>query len=152
MSDQETGGLDVSRRTVLAAAGAVGAAGVLAACSSSGSSTGTASTAAASPSSAASSGSAAVLAQTTQVPVQSGLLVDDKMVIITQPKAGEYKAFSSVCPHQGCTVSEFEAETVTCPCHGSKFSSTTGEVLAGPATTGLTPVEVKVEGDQIVTA
>jgi Rieske Fe-S protein len=149
--DEHDDTITLDRRTVLAAAGAVGAAGVLAACSS-GSSTAPATPSQAQPQSpAASSGNSAdVIAETSQVPVAGGLVVEDKQVIVTQPKKGEFKAFSSVCPHQGCTVSEFEAEKVTCPCHGSQFSSTTGEVLRGPATAGLTPVDVTVEGQQIV--
>ena len=44
------------------------------------------------------------------------------------------------------------AESIDCTCHGSKFSVQDGSVLNGPATTGLTPVTVKVDGGQITTA
>ncbi len=140
----------VDRRTVILGAGAVGAAGVLAACSSSDSSDGVSTE---SPDTMASTevpSSPTAIAKTDKVPVGGGLVVEDKMVVVTQPSDGDYKAFSSICPHQSCNVSEVTAEEIICPCHGSKFSSSTGEVLNGPATTGLAPVNVTVKGDEIV--
>jgi len=90
------------------------------------------------------------LADTSAIPVAGGLLIDDKMIVITQPTKDEFKAFSSVCPHQGCTVSEFTADKIICPCHDSQFSASTGEVISGPATSGLTAVEITVSGDKIM--
>lgn len=47
---------------------------------------------------------------------------------------------SAVCPHMGCLVAWNPVETCwDCPCHGSQFSAE-GEVINGPATTGLSPV------------
>lgn len=138
----------IERRTVLLGAGAVGAAGVLAACGGSGGSD--------TPTPAASMASTEVPAQptlitkTADVPVGGGVVVENKMVVVTQPAEGEYKAFTSTCPHQGCTVNEVTAEEIICPCHNSKFSSQTGEVLQGPATVGLAPVSITVEGDDIL--
>lgn len=70
------------------------------------------------------------------VPVGSGTVIDETYVV-TQPKEGEFYAFSSVCTHQGCQVRTITADTITCPCHSSQFSTTTGEVLGGPATDPL---------------
>lgn len=145
---EETRARAVDRRTVLAGAGAVGAAGVLAACST-GNTTSSEVVPTAAPETGAAT-SANVVAQTSQVPVSGGVVLDDKMIVVTQPKQGEFKAFTSVCPHQGCTVGEVTADAIICPCHGSEFSAETGEVLVGPAMTGLTPVAIKVKGTEII--
>jgi Rieske Fe-S protein len=134
----------MDRRTVLAVAGAVGAAGVLAACSSSGNPAPSESV----PSKKADGG--VTIAQTSDIPVGGGKILDDQQVVVTQPSKGEFSAFTTICPHQGCPVNEVTADTIVCPCHGSEFSATTGEVLVGPAMTGLDPVAIKIEGNEII--
>lgn len=156
-----------SRRGMLrgaAAAGVIGAAGLaLAACSSSGSgsasgSGGSSTTSAATDSGASSSagsgsGSAAnALGPASDVPVGSGKIFTSAKVVVTQPAAGEYKGFSAVCPHAGCTVSSISGGIISCPCHGSQFKIADGSVAQGPATTGLSPVKVTVANGQIETA
>lgn len=49
--------------------------------------------------------------------------------------AGTFYAIGDTCTHMGCSLSEGDLEetTVTCPCHGSRFDVTTGQVLRGPA-------------------
>jgi 3-phenylpropionate/trans-cinnamate dioxygenase ferredoxin subunit len=65
--------------------------------------------------------------------------------------AGELHAFSDVCTHAQCQLSEGELEgsTVTCPCHGSQFDVTTGNVLNGPATLPVDSYEVSAEGGEL---
>ncbi|MFN8126769.1 MAG: Rieske (2Fe-2S) protein [Candidatus Nanopelagicales bacterium] len=146
MSDSTSEPID--RRTVLSVAGAVGAAGVLAACSSGGSSSSAPSPGSSQKPDAGTGGQ--TIATKSEVPVGGGVVVADKMVVVTQPKAGQFKAFTSTCPHQGCTVSSVTDDVILCPCHGSEFSAESGDVLRGPAMTGLTPVAITVEGDSIV--
>ena len=94
-----------TRRSVLGAAVAVGAVGVVSACGGGGEAeTPAASTSAAStePSTAPASSSppaadTEALTSTADVPVGGGVIIADEKVVITQPKAGEFKAFSSTC-------------------------------------------------------
>ena len=92
------------------------------------------------------------LALTSDVPVGGGKILADKKIVITQPRAGSFQAFTAVCTHQGCTVSSVSGGTVNCPCHGSKFSIANGSVVAGPAPSALAPVSIKVQGTSIVQA
>lgn len=63
--------------------------------------------------------------------------------LVVQVSRGQFRAFSAVCPHAGCTV-QFDGtnDVFACPCHGFVFNATTGAVLQGPATTGLSPIPV----------
>src|SRR6185437_3593096 len=92
------------------------------------------------------------LALTSDVPVGGGKILADKKIVITQPRAGSFEAFTAVCTHQGCTVSSVSGGTVNCPCHGSKFSIANGSVVTGPAPSALAPVSIKVQGTSIVQA
>ena len=92
------------------------------------------------------------LALASDVPVGGGKILADKKIVITQPRAGSFQAFTAVCTHQGCTVSSVSGGTVNCPCHGSKFSIANGSVVAGPAPSALAPVSIKVQGTSIVQA
>lgn len=87
------------------------------------------------------------IAKTADVPVGSGVIVDE--VVVTQPSAGVFKGFSSTCTHAGCAVSEVAGGTINCPCHGSKFNLD-GTVANGPATKPLEAQAVTVQGDSIV--
>jgi Rieske Fe-S protein len=153
---------------VLASVGLVGLAGAITACGSSASSssapanaattsapTGAGTAAASSGASASASApassasSAGALTATSKIPVGSGMIFDAKKVVVTQPTAGDYKAFSAVCTHMGCTVTQVSNGTIDCPCHGSQYSIKTGAVVAGPAPKPLPAVQIKVSGSSI---
>ena len=89
-------------------------------------------------------------AATAKVPVGGGVILDDADYVITQPTAGEFRAFSKICTHQNCTVVAVEGGTINCSCHGSKFSIEDGSVQNGPATKPLPEAEVTVAGKQVV--
>jgi Rieske Fe-S protein len=116
------------------------------------------STAASSPSASAAAGTgtgtaaADVLTSTTKVPEGGGVIVTGKNIVITQPTAGVFKAFSAVCTHQGCIVGTVANGTIDCPCHGSEFSVKDGSVVHGPATSPLPGVAIKIDGTSIVQA
>ena len=148
------------RRTVLrATALGVAVAGVgvtAAACSSSNTAAqgSAAQTATAAGGSSATAGSTAAAGSgtsvaTSKVPVDGGYIDQSAKVVVTQPSAGEYKAFTAVCTHAGCTVSTVSNNVIQCPCHGSQYSAKDGSVIQGPATSPLTAVTVKVSGSAI---
>jgi nitrite reductase/ring-hydroxylating ferredoxin subunit len=58
-----------------------------------------------------------------------------------------FYAFGDICTHQGCSLAEgqLDGTTVTCPCHGSKFDVTTGEVIRGPAGEPVQSYPVRIE-------
>jgi thiosulfate dehydrogenase [quinone] large subunit len=68
--------------------------------------------------------------------------------IVIHEKGGQFQAYDSVCPHMGCTVGySGSANLMVCPCHGSQFLASTGQVLSGPAPHGLTKLNVVLEPD-----
>jgi Rieske Fe-S protein len=103
----------------------------------------------AAPGTAASEGEAVALqaiASTADVPVGSGVIVDD--VVITQPARGQFNGFSAICTHAGCTVAEVVGASINCPCHGSRFNLD-GTVAKGPASRPLDARNIVVQGDSI---
>src|SRR5579875_1524204 len=89
-------------------------------------------------------GSASRGVATSKVPVGSGVIDADLSAVITQPTSGDFKAFSNICTHQGCAVSQISGQNIICPCHGSEFSIKDGSVVQGPATRPLPKKSVTV--------
>lgn len=89
------------------------------------------------------------LAALTDIPAGGGLILDDAGVVLTRDDAGQVRAFSATCTHQGCMVSSIEDGVLVCPCHLSRFDLTTGEPVSGPATQPLPPVAVEVRGEDV---
>ena len=138
-----------TRRGMLAGVGLVGLASAITACGASASSSSTpAASGGAGGGSSAPAGNA--LASTSQIPVGSGMVFSGQQVVVTQPSAGEFKAFSAVCTHMGCIVNQVSNGTIDCPCHGSQYSIKTGDVVAGPAPKPLPAKQIKVSGDSIL--
>ena len=86
---------------------------------------------------------------TADVPVGGGTILKEEKVVVTQPEEGEFKAFSAICTHQNCLVSEVTDGTIDCPCHGSRFRITDGSVAHGPATRPLPEERITVEGNSV---
>ncbi|PBC77323.1 nitrite reductase/ring-hydroxylating ferredoxin subunit [Streptomyces sp. TLI_235] len=144
-----------SRRTLLCGAAAVLAAGgavAVSGCSSS-SSSGPGSSG-----SGSADGSGSTQAQTAapvdlgpaaDIPVGGGKVFREQKIVVTQPAAGEYKAFSAKCTHAGCIVDEIKDKQIDCPCHGSRFSISDGAVEAGPAPKPLPAYKVAVVNNNV---
>jgi Rieske Fe-S protein len=61
---------------------------------------------------------------------------------IARVGTNKYKAFNLRCPHQGITVSRTDSGWM-CKAHYSEFEAD-GDLVLGPATTGLASVPIKV--------
>ncbi|EHM26071.1 Rieske (2Fe-2S) protein [Streptomyces anulatus] len=136
----------LGRRTVVAAVGAAGAAAALTACGGGSDGSGGSDTVE-QPGSGGKGGE--VIAATADIPEGGGVVFAAQKVVVTQPQPGEFKAFSSLCTHQGCAVKDVSGGTITCPCHNSTFDAATGSPTGGPATQPLPAREITVEGDSI---
>lgn len=64
-------------------------------------------------------------------------------------------AYSAVCTHTGCPVSEWNPTStrLVCPCHGSEFEVTQrGRVVEGPAPRRLAALPLQIEEEELVVA
>jgi nitrite reductase/ring-hydroxylating ferredoxin subunit len=93
-----------------------------------------------------------LLGLASEVPLGGGtkFKVDSTLtVLVTQTKAGNYKAFSATCTHAGCIVSGVENNEIACGCHGAKFDPESGMAIAGPAKSALGKISLEIRGDEI---
>jgi Rieske Fe-S protein len=128
-----------TRRGMLVGVGLVGLAGTLTACGGSkGDSSG----------SSSNSGGGS-LGKASDIPVGGGKIFTSEKVVVTQPKQGEFKAFSAVCTHRGCTVGSVSDGKIHCPCHGSAFNVADGSVANGPADKPLPAKSVSVQNGEL---
>ena len=70
----------------------------------------------------------------------------DRVAIATVGDA--FYAFGDTCTHLGCSLAEGDlaGTIVTCPCHGSQFDVTSGDVVRGPAREPVRSYPVRLEG------
>ena len=143
--------MDMTRREALGAAAVAGVcAPLLAACGASSANGGTnAGTTGGGGLTAGAGGGAAsgITVKAADVPVGGGTITDG--VVITQPTAGTFKAFTAICTHQGTQLSAISDGEIICPRHGSRFSIATGDADQGPATNPLTERALTVKNGTI---
>jgi Rieske Fe-S protein len=142
--DQPIQAPGTTRRALLLGAGAIGAAGVLAACASSNP---------APPTTNGGNGGEAPASpqpiKVTDIPVGGGAIFPDQNAVVTQLTAGQFKAYSATCTHEQCLVSRIQSAVIICPCHGSQYNIADGSVAVGPATRPLPARTATVSGDTI---
>jgi Rieske Fe-S protein len=68
-------------------------------------------------------------------------------ILLIRTAAGEYRAVSSRCTHQGCRVKPARGFLI-CPCHGSTYDLD-GNVLRGPAQEPLPAYSATVDRGRI---
>lgn len=139
-----------SRRQMLRAGGAVAAVGCAAACAPNDQQGSSLTDAAEEPPPPPPEGTP--LARLADVPVGGATSAegpDGRQILVVQPQEGVAEAFSATCTHEGCTVAP-QGQQLECPCHGSVFDLS-GNVVTGPADRPLDRIEVRVDGDQVVT-
>lgn len=90
--------------------------------------------------------------KTSDVPIGSGkkFTVEGTPILVTQPKAGDFRAFSAVCTHAGFVMSTVLNSEIVCDNHGAVYSAEDGSVKKGPATRALGKITVTVEGDSVL--
>jgi catalase len=61
-------------------------------------------------------------------------------------------AFDDLCTHRQCSLAQgvLDGQVITCPCHGSQFDVTTGEVVRGPAKEPLRTYQARWDGGRVV--
>ncbi|WP_436943546.1 Rieske (2Fe-2S) protein [Streptomyces sp. SudanB25_2051] len=90
-----------------------------------------------------------LIASTSDIPVGGGRVFAAEKVVVTQPAEGEFKAFSAVCTHQGCTVGSVANGLINCPCHASRFRIADASVASGPATRPLPERRISVSDGSV---
>jgi thiosulfate dehydrogenase [quinone] large subunit len=94
------------------------------------------------------------IGKTSDVPVGGAASFTDpstnQPAFVVQPVSGHFVAFSAICTHLGCTVGFQQGSPLefVCPCHGSLYNATTGQVIQGPAVLPLPRIKVaESDGD-----
>ena len=74
------------------------------------------------------------IAKVADIPVGGGKVVSagGQSLLIVQPTAGQIKAFSANCTHQGTVIADPVNGVSTCPNHGSRFKAADGSVSTAP--------------------
>lgn len=75
--------------------------------------------------------------------------LNGKYIIVTQPTAGNYKAFSGICTHQPVKVDSLNGTNLVCRRHNGYFDTTTGAAKGGPVSRGLTKYAVTITNGYI---
>lgn len=61
----------------------------------------------------------------------AGVFLFDRFIVVKSDSL--LKVYSNKCTHAGCRINQEINGELVCPCHGSRYESSTGKVLQGPA-------------------
>jgi nitrite reductase/ring-hydroxylating ferredoxin subunit len=96
-----------------------------------------------------SSAAPGTIGKTSEIPVGGAKLYPAEKVMVSQPSEGHFRAFSTVCTHQRCNITQLEGQEIECGCHHSRFRVADGSVAKGPATQPLSELKVTVSGKNL---
>lgn len=121
--------------------------------SDSASSSGSTSSSASDSSSQQAPGGENAIARTSDVAPGSAVKFKDsgKPALLVHLDSGDFAAFSAVCTHQGCTVA-YRGGQLACPCHGSIFDASNGQVVNPPAQQPLPKIPIEVRQGEVFRA
>lgn len=77
-----------------------------------------------------------------ELPPGQGAVIDGKKIAAYKDHEGKLHIYSAVCTHLGCIVTWNNSEkSFDCPCHGSRFSANSGNVINGPANSRIESIK-----------
>ena len=86
------------------------------------------------------------LARVPALTAASGFILVARPSTIIIHEGDDYRAFTSTCTHEQCTVGDFRGGRIVCPCHGSQYDAH-GQVVVGPATQRLREFAVALDAE-----
>ncbi len=87
--------------------------------------------------------------------LQEGKMVkvefENRPIVLLKDEDGIH-VFEGTCPHYGCGLWEgkLDGHIVTCPCHGSQFDVSTGDLIHGPATSPVPSYETRQSNSRLL--
>ena len=78
-----------------------------------------------------------------------------QQLVVFRLSGSVVSAMSRICPHAGCDVTQSNNGTlggdrIVCNCHNSVFLTASGQVVSGPARTGLKTYPAAIAGSSII--
>lgn len=70
-------------------------------------------------------------------------------LLVARTAQDAFTAVTAICTHQACTITGYNNQIYTCPCHGSQFN-TNGRVARGPATSALRTFQTQFANNQLI--
>jgi Rieske Fe-S protein len=86
------------------------------------------------------------LAQVSRLTADGGFILVARPSTIVIHDGDDYRAFTSTCTHEQCTVGDFRGGRIVCPCHGSQYDAH-GQVVVGPAPRALREFAVSLDAE-----
>jgi len=70
-------------------------------------------------------------------------------LLVARMAQDTFAAVTAICTHQSCTITGYNNQVYSCPCHGSRFG-TDGRVIQGPASSPLRSYQTQFANNQLI--